>query len=103
MAPQGADSLSLLVQCWHDPRTGWNQLRVERIDTREEVHLNDSTLLIRVAIDRGRPMERCLIRHIASGREAYVQGGPSLSGFIRDCLVAPATPGDGVAKEQQDA
>ena len=59
--------------------------------TAEEIHLNDGTFLVRVLIDRGRLMERCLIRHIPSGREAYVQGGPGLSGFIKDSLLGDAT------------
>jgi hypothetical protein len=90
MAPQGADGLSVIVHCWRDTTTGSTQLRVERIDRQEEIRLNDGTFLVRVAIDRGRLMERCFIRHIPSGREAYVQGGPGLSGFIRDSLLGDA-------------
>lgn len=88
MAPPGVDGLSVMIQCWRDTESGETRLRVERIDRREEINLSDGTFLVRIAIDSGRLMERCLIRHIASGREAYVQGGPGLSGFIRDSLLA---------------
>ena len=32
------------------------------------------------------------IRHIASGREAYVQGGPDLRAFFKACLLQGSKP-----------
>jgi hypothetical protein len=92
MAPQSPDGLSLRVQCWHDSETGATRLRVERVDREEEIELCDGAFLLRVAFDRRRLIERCFIRHVASAREAYVQGGPGLSTFIRDSLLGGANP-----------
>lgn len=50
------------------------------------VELENSLLLIRLSADTGKAVERCMIRHIASGREVYVQSGAGLSRFIRECL-----------------
>ena len=50
------------------------------------VDLESSLFLIRLSADTGKAMERCLIRHIASGREVYVQSGAGLSRFIRESL-----------------
>jgi hypothetical protein len=50
------------------------------------VELENSLLLLRLSADTGKAVERCMIRHIASGREVYVQSGAGLSRFIRECL-----------------
>ncbi len=63
------------------------QLRIVRTDTAEEVRLSDSTFLLRISTDENAPVQRCLLRHIASGREAYVQGGPGLRAFVKTCLL----------------
>ncbi len=62
------------------------RLQVERIDD-GEVGLSDGSFLVRVAMDEQRLINRCLIRHIASGRETYIQGGANLSAFVSDCLL----------------
>ena len=88
-------SASFLVQCWPNPDTELSQVRVVQIDQADgpaEVRLGHGAFLVRIAIDQGRVMERCFIRHIASGREAYVQGGPGLRAFIQECLLAGVTP-----------
>lgn len=102
MAPQGLDNLSVTIQCWRDRDSGTTRLRVERLDRREEVEIADGTFLLRVAVARGRPMERCYIRHIASGREAYVQGGPGLSAFVQASLLASGPIAGAASVEQED-
>jgi len=82
------ETLSFMVRCWHDSATNATRIQVIPIDTAEEVHLNNSKFLVRAAIDRQGLVERCFIRHIASGREAYVQGGPGLSAFVQQCLLS---------------
>lgn len=80
-------TFSVIVRCWYDMRADATQLQVVRTDTAEEVQLGNSSFLLRFAVDETTPVERCFIRHLASGREAYVQGGPSLHAFIKDCLL----------------
>jgi hypothetical protein len=63
------------------------QVQDNRGSLGQEVDLAPATFLVRIAIDQGRVMERCFIRHIASAREAYVQGGPGLSRFVQDCVL----------------
>jgi hypothetical protein len=93
------ETLSVIVWCWHDPQTDSTHLRVVRTDTAEEVHLNDSTFLLRVSPDESARVGRCFIRHLTSGREAYIQSGPKLRAFIKDCLLksdeTTAAPPDG--------
>jgi hypothetical protein len=81
------EELSLIVWCWPDLQTNTTQLRAVSAATGEEVHLNNGTFLLRVSIDAIAARYRCYIRHIASGREAYVQGGPKLRAFVKDCLL----------------
>jgi len=50
------------------------------------VELESSLFLVRLSVDTGTSVERCMIRHIASGREVYVQSGAGLSRFLRECL-----------------
>ena len=102
MAPPSLDGLSVRVQCWHDSETGATRLRVERIDRQEEIELSDGAFLLRVAFHRKRLIERCFIRHLASGREAYVQGGPGLSAFIRDSLLG-GEPAKRIAAKREEA
>ena len=61
--------------------------------------LGGSLFLIRLSADTGKAVERCLIRHIASGREVYVQSGAGLSRFIRECL-QPDGPAERHGDEQ---
>lgn len=84
---------SLLLHCWHDTQTDVMQLRLVRADTGEEIHLNDGTFLLRIFLDTDPTTHRCLIRHLASGREAYIQSGLTMRTFIKTCLLAhPAPP-----------
>ncbi|GAC1656736.1 MAG: hypothetical protein NVS4B7_01020 [Ktedonobacteraceae bacterium] len=63
-------------------------MQVVRTDTAEEVRLDSGSFLLRISVDEAALVERCLIRHIASGREVYVQSGPGLRTFIKSCLLA---------------
>ena len=86
------EMFSILVWCSHDAKTDTIQLRLVHVDTAEEVRLKEGTFLLRVSRDEGTSVERCLIRHIASGREAYVQAGPRLRAFIKACLLEEREP-----------
>ncbi len=86
---------SIIVKCWYETKTGATHLQVVRTDTAEEVHLCNSTFLLRIPAEgaaSAASVERCYIRHIASGREAYVQGGPSLRAFVKTCLLNSGSP-----------
>jgi hypothetical protein len=87
-----SNALSIIVKCWYDTQTGATNLQVVRTDTAEEVHLGNSTFLLRIPAEGTASVERCYIRHIASGREAYVQGGPSLRAFVKACLLNSSSP-----------
>lgn len=78
---------SIIIWCWHDPRTDIIQLRLVHVDSGKEAPLQEGAFLVRISTDAKTSVVRCYIRHIASGREAYVQGGPKLRAFVKDCLV----------------
>ncbi len=81
------EEVSIIIWCWHDPQTDITQLRLVRVDTSEEVPLKEGAFLVRISTDAKTLVVRCFLRHIASGREAYVQGGPNLRAFVKDCLL----------------
>lgn len=81
------ETFSVIIWCRYDPQADTMRLRIVRTDTAEEVHLSDSTFLLRISTDENAPVQRCLLRHIASGREAHVQGGSGLRTFVKDCLL----------------
>jgi hypothetical protein len=94
------EEFSIIIWCWSDPQANITQLRLVRVDTSEDVLLKDGIFLLRISIDANTSVVRCFIRHIASGSEVYVQGGPKLRSFVKDCLLrsgesepaAPDTP-----------
>lgn len=96
-----SETFSVVLWCWHDLRTDAIQLRMVGSDTAEEIHLKDGAFLLRIWKDEHDTAYRCLLRHLASGHEAYLQGGPNLRAFVRACLVSsddagqttPETPG----------
>jgi hypothetical protein len=80
-------TISLIVQCWYDRNVGATQLRVMMVDGAAAIHVPTNSFLVRwLSSEQGR-VERCFIRHIASGREIYLQSGPGLHAFIQDCLL----------------
>lgn len=83
----GDEDYSIIIWCWHDQRTDATLLRLVRVDTREEVPLRNGSFLVRISIDERNSVVRCYIRHTTSGRDTYVQGGPKLRTFIKDCLL----------------
>lgn len=82
-----SETFSIIVWCWHDQHTDTTRVRLVRVDTGVNVRLNDGSFLVRISAEEEASVFRCFIRHIASGREAYVQGGPNLRAFIKDCLL----------------
>ena len=86
-----SEILSLLVQCRHDLPTETMQLQIVNVDTGKEVHLKEGSFLLRISTAQKGSVLRCFIRHIASGREAYVQSGPNLRAFVKACLLNDET------------
>jgi hypothetical protein len=84
-----AEDTSFIVRCRGDDQSGATRLQVVlvRADHATDVRFNEVSFLVRVSIDKERAVERCSIRHIASGREAFVQGGAGLSTFVKECLL----------------
>ena len=80
-------TLSLIVRCRYDTHIDAVQMHIEHVDSGEAVQLRDGSFLIRCSTNGRSSIQRCLIRHIASGREAYVQVGPGLRDFIKTCLL----------------
>lgn len=85
------EEFSIIIWCRHDLQTDTTQLQLVRVDTSEDVLLKDGSFLLRISIDAKTSVLRCFIRHIASGSEAYVQGGPKLRTFIETCLLRGGT------------
>ncbi|HZR41832.1 MAG TPA: hypothetical protein VFB12_17050 [Ktedonobacteraceae bacterium] len=79
--------LSLIVSCNYDPQADTLQVQIVRVDTGEKVRLQEGSFLLRCPLSEQRSPQRCQIRHAASGREAYIQIGPGLRNFIKDCLL----------------
>jgi hypothetical protein len=80
------DFFSIILQCQHTSQQGIAELQVVRVDTAELVPINDCSFLVRFTRDK-KAVERYLIRHLTSGREAYIQSGSDFSAFIRDCVL----------------
>ncbi len=78
------NTISVLARCWYDQRTKALRLQVIRTDTPEAVPFGSNSFLLYISIDT---VVRCRIRHIESGREAHVQGGPRFVAFVKDCLL----------------
>jgi hypothetical protein len=90
----GEVSISFLVWCWRDRLSGTTQLRVVSVGTGEEIQLSEGSFLLRVSTEGEKAIIRTLIRHISSGREAYIQGGENLFAFVNDCLLQQEKPDD---------
>jgi hypothetical protein len=94
-----SDTLSLIVWCRQDAQGDAIQLRIIRVDTGETIRIRENTLLLRITTDASAAIERCAIRHIASGREAYAQGGVHLRAFINDCILQQREPPSDIAPD----
>lgn len=81
------DKLSVIVWFWRDLQTNTTRLRVVSVASGEEVLLNDGSFLLRISINANLSVTRCYCRHIGSGREAHMQGGPKLREFVKGCLL----------------
>jgi len=81
------EEFSIIIRCWLDPQTNVRLLRTVNVATGKEVQMKDASFLLRISIDAQTSIIRCYIRHIASGNEAYVQGGPKLQAFIKSHLL----------------
>ena len=92
-----SESLSFRVRYWHDPGTSAGHVQIARVDQEREADLAEGTFLLRVTIDAYGLVERCYVRHLASGREAYVQGGAGLSAFVQQCLFGDVRTDEGAS------
>lgn len=90
---------SFIVQYQQEVWADEIQSQIVRLDTSEYIHLRNGSILLRVFIDfmdENPTIVRCLVRHLNSGREVYVQGGPKLLAFVKDCLLTDReSPGHG--------
>lgn len=87
---------SILVWCKPDLQSETTQLHVVRVDTGKAVNFSESSFLLRVWLEENGTVLRCLIRHIASGREAYIQSVPNLRAFVTACLLLDSSPESGI-------
>jgi hypothetical protein len=78
---------SFMIQCWQELHSARKLVRIVRVETEQTVPIATNSFLLRFMYSDGGRVERCYIRHIVSGREAYLQGGPGLSDFVRECLL----------------
>jgi hypothetical protein len=83
----GIETFSCIVRYWHDPQTNSTCMSVVRVDTGEEVRVKENSFLLRVSRDGDAQIERCLIRHLPSGHETYVQSGLNLRAFVKEHLL----------------
>jgi hypothetical protein len=95
-----SEMLSYLVRYWHDVQADATHLQVTQVDTGEEVQLRDGTFLLRIFTDANASTLRCLIRHLASGREAYIQSGRAMQSFVQACLLAQPSPPPGAPEQK---
>ena len=92
----GAEGVSLIVRRRCELQRATSEERLQgtvgaecSLRMRKRLHsvgAECSLFLIRLSTDTSKAVERCMIRHIASGREVYVQSGAGLSRFIRESL-----------------
>lgn len=82
---------SMLVHFGYDLQADSTRIQVTRTETAEPLRLGNNSFLLRISVDEDTLVVRCCIRHIASGREAYVQGGQSLYTFVTSCLSNEST------------
>lgn len=89
-----SETFSVIAWFSHDQLTNATQLKVVRVDTSEEVHLNEGSFLLRISRDENTSVIRCHIRHLNSGREAYIQSGEGIRAFIEASLLKNQNAGE---------
>ena len=82
-----SEVFSFIVFCSYNQMTDSTRVRVVSVSTGKDVPLSDGSFLLRISVDEDASILRCFIRHIASGREAYIQSGPNLRAFIQSCVL----------------
>ena len=82
---------SFVIQCWQALHTSIKLVRIVRIETEQTVPIATNSFLLRFTHSDDGRSERCYIRHIASGREAYLQGGLDMGNFVRECVLEQIT------------
>ena len=85
-------SFSVLLWCRPDLQNETTVMRVVRVDTGKAVNFSESSFLLRVWLEENGTAVRCFIRHIASGREVYIQSGSNLYAFVKACLSPDSHP-----------
>ncbi len=80
-----------MIRCWREAHRCLISVQVVSSASAQEVSLKDASFLLRIWGEGEQQVERCQIRHLESGREAYIQSGTSLLAFLHDCLLAPHT------------
>lgn len=77
---------AFIVHCWRNKQDGATHLQILEVATGQELFLGENIFLVRMLREEDLARERCFIRHLASGREVYVQGGSNLRAFIMNFL-----------------
>lgn len=85
-------SFSILLWCRPDLQNETVQLQVVRVDTGKAANLSEGSFLLRVFLEENGTILRCFIRHIASGREVYIQSSSNLYDFVKACLLPDSHP-----------
>lgn len=81
---------SFIVHLSPDRQGSTIQIWIVQVEEATPVHLNRASFMIRAAVDAERTITRCLVRHLSSGREAYLQTGSALPAFLGAYLVPAA-------------
>lgn len=78
--------ISFVIQSWQDDRDGAMRWKAYRVQDEAEIHLPNTSFVVRAWMDADKRMVRGLIRHIQSGREMQFQSGERAIDFVRACL-----------------
>ncbi len=81
------EDISILMRCQYDTQTDIAQLQIVRVDTSEKIRLRNGYFLLQISMDDTTQFIRCLVRHIPSGEEVYVQSGPKIRKFFETYLL----------------
>jgi hypothetical protein len=95
------EEYAFLVRCRYDPQGDANWLHIVDVGTGQDVHIDSGTLLLRIFVDPSGAILRCQVRHLASGREAYIQSSAHLKAFIKACTWRGNTSDPGKGDETE--